>query len=78
MHSLVGDKARAEESGKLAERYLREETPSASRILAAYAAFCGDGEKVKILKERAERLLSEEPCEGLRRFEKILLERIRI
>lgn len=78
MHSLVGDKARAEESGKLAERYLREETPSASRILAAYAAFCGDGEKAKILKERAERLLSEEPCEGLRRFEKILLERIRI
>ena len=78
MHSLVGDKARAEESGKLAERYLREETPSASRILAAYAAFCGDGERAKILKERAERLLSEEPCEGLRRFEKILLERIRI
>ncbi len=78
MHSLVGDKARAEESGKLAERYLREETPSASRILAAYAVLCGDGEKAKILKERAERLLLKEPCEGLRRFEKILLERIRI
>lgn len=77
MHALNGDTARAEESGKLCREYLQGETATVKRILAAYSVACGKTEAVEALLQQAERALNEERIVGVRKFEKILLSRIR-
>ena len=76
MHSLNGDKTRAEESGKLCKEYLAQNVVSAKRILAAYSAMCGKSEEAAILKSQAEACLQTEKIAGVRKFEQILLSRV--
>lgn len=76
MHSIFGDVARAEESGKLCVECLKNGTATSCRILAAFSAACGKTEAVAPLIARAEAALSDERIEGVKKFEKILLSRI--
>ena len=77
MHALNGDLERAEESGKLCRAYLQEETPAAKRILAAYSAAFGKNEAVEPLIEQAKSSLKKERIAGVKRFEEILISRIK-
>lgn len=76
MHSLNGDLERAEESGKLCREFLKGETPTAKRILAAYSSAFGKTEAVAPLIEQANAAMDKEYILGVRRFEKILISRI--
>ncbi len=76
MHALNGDRERAEESAKLCQAPLRENTPSAKRVLAAVSRYCGKEEAVAPLIEQAQALLSNEPILGVRKFEERLLSRL--
>ena len=76
MHSLNGDKVRADECGKLCEEYLRSECVSTKRALAAYCKAFGGEDRVLPLKEQAYGLLEKENCKGLAAWEKKLLEKI--
>ncbi len=77
MHSIRGDVASAEESGRLCRDFLARETLTAKRILAAYSHALGKMEGVETLLSQAEALTEKEPILGLRRFEKSLLQRIK-
>ena len=76
MHSLNGDKVRADECGKLCEEYLRSERVAAKRVLAAYCKAFGGEDRVEPLKEQAYALLEQEDCKGLAVWERNLLEGI--
>ena len=76
MHALNGDLERAEESGKLCREFLKENTATAKRILAAYSSAFGKQEAVASLIEQAKAVLDREQMLGVRRFEEILLSRI--
>ena len=76
MHSENGDFERAEESCKFCENYLKSETLTAKRVLAAYAKARGKEDAVKPLIEHARALLITERMSGVRKFEEILLSRI--
>lgn len=76
MHSLNGDAECADESGKLCERYLKRNSASAKRILAAYSAMRGEADAVGALKEQAEACLEKETIAGIKKAERILLGRI--
>ena len=77
MHALLGDFEGAEESGKLCREYLALEYAAAKRVLAAYSSAFGKTDAVAPLKTQAEELLVKERILGLKKFEKILLERIK-
>jgi hypothetical protein len=76
MHSLFANVKAAEENAKVCQAYLKSETATAKRVLAAWSAFNGKTEAVTILKEQAENLLDKELFKGIARWEKILLDRI--
>ena len=76
MHALNGDLERAEESGKLCRTFLKTETPTAKRILAAYSAAFGKTDAVAPLLAQANATLQTEHILGVRRFEELLLSRI--
>ena len=58
MHALNGDYERAEESGKLCQNYLKENNPTAKRILAAYSAAFGKTDAARILIAQAQELMA--------------------
>lgn len=76
MHSQNGDFERAEESCKFCESYLKSQTLTAKRVLAAYSKARGKEDSVAPLLEQARTLLSTERMLGVRKFEEILLSRI--
>ena len=76
MHALNGDYERAEESGKLCQNYLKENNPTAKRILAAYSAAFGKTDAARVLIAQAQELMGNERMLGARRFEEKLLSRI--
>ena len=76
MHVINGDFERANECAKLCEEYLRTETVTAKRVLAAYSAAAGKTEEAKALLAQAHTLLHRSFILGQDKFEKILLERI--
>ena len=76
MHALNGDYERAEESGKLCQNYLKENNPTAKRILAAYSAAFGKTDAAQVLIAQAQELMENERMLGVRRFEEKLLSRI--
>ncbi len=76
LHSLNGDFERAEDCGKLCENYLRGNTVTAKRILAAFSNAFGKRDAVAPLKAQAEECLKKERIKGLEKFERILLGRI--
>ena len=78
IHSLLHDLERAEECGKTCQAYLRGETVTAKRVLAAFSAAFGKTESVAPLLEQAEELLKKERIAGVAKFEKNLLSKIRL
>ncbi len=76
MHAVGGDLARAEESGKLCQDFLRGESVTAKRILAAYAHATGKIEEKDALLAQARAALPLEPILGVRKLEENLLSRI--
>ena len=76
MHALNGDLERAEESGKLCRNFLKEDTATAKRILAAYSSAFGKTEAVAPLLAQANECLQNERILGVKRFEELLISRI--
>lgn len=76
MHAVTGDLEKAEENGKICQAYLKEESVTALRVLAAYAAAGGKTEEAQTLKEKALSLLDSEYVPGVKAFEENLLSRI--
>ncbi len=76
MHSLTGNVDLAQESSKYCEEYLRGETADAKRALAAFSAVNGDKEAVEILVTQAYDILENEYVAGIKKSEKLLLNRI--
>lgn len=77
MHSLNGDIERAEESSKLSRAFLAGESVTAKRVLATFSVAAGKTEAVGVLLAQAEKALREERIAGVRKFEEILLSRIK-
>ncbi len=76
MHVINGDFERANECAKLCEAYLREETVTAKRVLAAYSAATGKTQEAQALRAQAATLMQKSFVLGQDKFEEILLERI--
>ena len=76
IHALFAHLEEAEANAKLCADYLKSETVTAKRILAAWSKLNGDGEAVAILKAQGERLLKKELFKGVAKWEEILLSRI--
>lgn len=76
MHAVRGDLESTEACVKLCENYLRSETATARRILAACAYVGGKTEEARLLKESAENYLENELLKGVGKAERILLSRI--
>ena len=79
LHSVCGDKENAEKNGAVCQEYLRGESVTAKRALAAYSlAFGGESgaENAKLLLQQAKTLLDNEKIKGVARFEGILLSRL--
>ena len=77
MHSLNGNKTAADDCAKNCEDYFAGEDPSALRVLTAYSLAFGETEKTEILLKKAYETLETEPVEGVKRFEKSLLDGMR-
>ena len=77
MHSLNGDLACAEENYSACQSFLKGEGVAPKRILAAYAQACGKADAVEILLGQAHDALAGERIKGIRKFEEILLLRIK-
>lgn len=78
MHALNGDLESAEKNYAACQEFLKGESVTAKRILAAYAQACGKAEAVTLLLEQAKKALEKERIAGIRKFEKILLSRINV
>lgn len=77
MHALNGDFESAEKNYQACREFLKGESVSAKRILAAYSSAIGKSDAVAPLLEQAWLALDKERLAGVRRFEKILLSRIK-
>ncbi len=77
MHALSGDLQAAEESGRLCREYLKGNTVTAKRILAAYSLASGKIEAIALLKAQAEAVKDKERILGVRKLEEKLLGRIK-
>lgn len=78
-YALQGDKESADESGKYAQEYLREDTATAKRVLLAYTlAFGGQErkEQAQALLLQAERALANERIQGVAKLERKLISRL--
>jgi hypothetical protein len=78
MNALRGEMPEAEENSKACQTFLRGNTATAKRVLAAWSAASGHVEHAKALLEQAEQCLRSERIEGVKKFEKILLTRIEL
>ena len=77
LHSVCGNIQSAEENGLLCREFLKEDTATAKRILMAYSKAVGKTEAIEPLAAQAERALKKERVVGVRKFEEILIARIR-
>ena len=76
LHSLNGDFVSAERNAIVCQEYLKGDSVTAKRVLAAYSKACGRAEAVEVLLGQAKELLPKERIVGVRKFEEILLSRI--
>ena len=76
MASLRGETSVAEENAKLCQAFLKGETVTAKRILAAWSQANGHTEFVETLLAQATACLDGEQIAGVKKFEQILLLRI--
>ena len=59
------------------EAYWKGEDVAIKRTLALYMQKCGEAERAELLIEQAEALIEKEPIAGLKKYERILLSRIK-
>lgn len=78
MNALRGEMPEAEENSKACQTFLRSNTATAKRVLAAWSVAGGHVEHAKALLEQAEQCLCFERVAGVKKFEKILLTRIEL
>jgi len=78
MNALRGEMPQAEENAKACQSFLRGNTVTAKRVLAAWSAASGHLEHAKALKEQGEACLQFERIAGVVKFEKNLLARIEL
>lgn len=78
MNALRGEMPQAEENAKACQGFLRENTATAKRVLAAWSVASGHTEHAKALKEQGEDCLQFERIAGVVKFEKNLLARIEL
>lgn len=76
MHSLNANKEAADECGALCQEFLKAETATARRTLAAYSLAFGEKEKTQALLAQGRSFLENEEIAGVRRFEEVLLSRL--
>ena len=76
MNSILGFLEDAEANGKECKVFLKSETVTAKRILAAWSKANGQAEFVETLVSQAEECLKKERIVGVRKFEEILISRI--
>ncbi len=77
MHSINGDLRAAEESGKVCRDFLRGESATAKRALAAYSIASGKTEAIEPLLEQAREALRYEWISGEKKLEEELLSRLK-
>ncbi|MBQ8685411.1 MAG: hypothetical protein IJ514_04495 [Clostridia bacterium] len=77
MHSINGDLQSAEENGAACKEYLKGESATAKRVLAAFSAAFGKKEEAKVLVDQARNALEKERIAGVKKFESVLLSRIK-
>lgn len=77
MHALNGDLDSAEKNYAVCQELLKSDSVTAKRILATYAFACGKAEAVDVLLEQAYNALAKERIAGIKKFEQILLLRIK-
>lgn len=78
MNALRGEMPQAEENAKACQVFLKGNTVTAKRVLAAWSAASGHLEHAKALKEQGEACLPFERVAGVVKFEKSLLARIEL
>lgn len=76
MASLRGEMDVAEENAKACQTFLKGESVTAKRILAAWSKASGQTDFVSALLAQAQDCLGNEPILGVRKFEEILLSRM--
>ena len=76
INSLRGEMGEAEENASKCQAFLKGETATAKRVLAAWSKANGQTEFVETLLKQAEACLKNERIAGVQKFEKILLDRI--
>ena len=77
LHSLEGNLPLAEESGKICREFLSSTLVTAKRILLAYSLAAGKREALDPLFAQAEAALRLERIQGIEKFERILIDRIK-
>lgn len=78
MHSLTGNLELAESNYSVCKEFLQGGSVAAKRILAAYAFACGKLDACEVLLQQACEALETERIAGVRKFEKVLLSRIKV
>ena len=76
MNSLRGELADAEVNAKVCQDFLKSETATAKRILAAWAKASGNAQHTEALLKQGEACLEKERVAGVKKFEQILFARI--
>ena len=76
MASLRGEAEIAEENAKACQGFLKGNTVTAKRILAAWSKMSGQTDFVNALLEQAEACMQNERVAGVKKFEQILLSRM--
>ena len=77
MRSTLKDVDGAEASGRVCREFLTSDEAAAKRALAAFCVACGREDEAELLIGQAEASLQREEFTGARKFEKILLSRLK-
>lgn len=77
MHALTGDRENALKNAEFCKELLAEERVESKRALIACALAVGKNEEAKTLVLQAEQLLEKEENAGLKKFESVLLTRMK-
>lgn len=75
-HSIHGNITDANECAKTCEKYLQENNVLAKRALLAFSVSAGKTEAIEALLKQAEEALQKERLSGIRKSERILLDRL--
>lgn len=78
MHALNDNIEGAEANASLCKEFLQGDSATAKRVLATFALAVGKKEEAKCIKAQGERALDKERVAGVKKFESVLLARIKM